>query len=434
MTPERWQRVESLVRAAMERPAAERPDFLTNGCAGDEELRRKAESLLSFRVRAEAEDFAGGALGEGDGGLQNTARIESLAGHMLGQYRVEREIGRGGMGEVYLARDTRLDRHVALKLLPPFLTSDADRVRRLEREARSASSLNHPNIITIHEFGEANGLRLIVTEDVEGRTLRGLIETGELKVGQALDTAIQIASALAAAHQVGVVHRDVKPENVMVREDGYIKVLDFGLAKPTAKPQPVAPDRPGDTAPTMLFTDPGTIMGTVSYMSPEQTRGGEVDGRSDIFSLGIVLYEMVTGRKPFEGEMISHTIVAILEREPAPLSQHAPEVPPELQQIVSKALRKNPAERYQTMDEMLSELRGLREEVTFRARQEMHLSNSGASAGAAHSVAAQVRPGHGWGARRCGWRRCRSSSSLRSPSVFTSTSCRGAQHRLPRRR
>jgi serine/threonine protein kinase/Tol biopolymer transport system component len=398
MTPERWQRVESLVRAALERPAAERNDFLTEGCAGDEELRRKAESLLSFRVRAEAEDFAGGALGEAANGSPNTTRAETLAGHMLGQYRVEREIGRGGMGEVYLARDTRLDRPVALKLLPPFLTSDADRVRRFEREARAASSLNHPNIITVHEFGEADGLRLIVTEYVEGRTLRGLIEAGELKLGQALDTAIQIASALAAAHRVGVVHRDVKPENVMVREDGYIKVLDFGLAKPTAKPQPAPLARPGDTAPTMLVTDPGMIMGTASYMSPEQTHGSEVDGRSDIFSLGIVLYEMVTGHKPFQGETISHTIVAILEREPAPLSQYAPEAPPELQQIVWKALRKNPAERYQTMDEMLSELRELREEVTFRARQEMHLSNSGASAGAARrNVAAQGRPRHGWG-------------------------------------
>ncbi|HEY0083212.1 MAG TPA: protein kinase [Pyrinomonadaceae bacterium] len=196
MTPEQWQHVESLVRAALERPAAERPDFLAEGCAGDEELRRKAESLLSFRVRAEAGDFADGAPGETGGGPSTTARAETLAGHMLGQYRVEREIGRGGMGEVYLARDTWLDRLVALKLLPPFLTSDADRARRFEREARAASSLNHPNIITVHEFGEADGLRLIVTDYVEGRTLRRLIETGELKLGQSLDTAIQIASAL----------------------------------------------------------------------------------------------------------------------------------------------------------------------------------------------------------------------------------------------
>jgi serine/threonine protein kinase len=178
------------------------------------------------------------------------------------------------MGDVYLARDTRLDRPVALKLLPSFLTSDAGLVRRFEREARAASSLNHPNIITVHEFGEADGLRFIVTEYVEGRTLRELIEVGGVKLGQALDTAIQVASALAAAHRVGVVHRDVKPENVMVREDGYVKVLDFGIAKPTAKPQPAQTDRSGDAAPTMLITDPGMIMGTVSYMSPEQARRG----------------------------------------------------------------------------------------------------------------------------------------------------------------
>ncbi|HLL77446.1 MAG TPA: protein kinase, partial [Pyrinomonadaceae bacterium] len=397
MTPEHWQRAESLARAALERPPAERPDFLAEGCAGDEELRHKVESLLSFHGRAEAEDFTGRPPREAAGGPLNTARAESPAGRVLGQYRVEREIGRGGMGEIYLARDTRLDRPVALKLLPAFLTSDAGRVRRFEREARAASSLNHPNIITVHEFGESGGLRFIVTEYVEGRTLRELIEAGGLGLGQALDTAIQVASALAAAHRVGVVHRDVKPENVMVRGDGYVKVLDFGLAKPLANQHPAAPERPGETAPTALITDPGVIMGTVSYMSPEQARGEEVDGRSDIFSLGVVLYEMVTGRKPFAGETVSHTIVAILEREPAPLSGYAPEAPEELQQIVSKALRKDRAERYASMDEMLAELREVCEEVTFRARQELHLSSGGASAQAARDATGHGRARRGWG-------------------------------------
>jgi Tol biopolymer transport system component len=397
MTPERWQRAEGLAREALERPPSERAALLTEGSGGDDELRLKAESLLSFYARAEAEDHDGRPRGETPDGLLSTVRTETLVGRLLGQYRVEREIGRGGMGEVYLARDARLDRPVALKLLPSFLTSDPGRARRFEREARAASSLNHPNIITVHEFGESEGLRFIVTEYVEGRTLKEMIGTGGLKLSQTLDAAIQIASALEAAHRVGVVHRDVKPENVMVREDGYVKVLDFGLAKPTAKPRPGTPDGSGDTAPTALITEPGVIMGTVSYMSPEQARGEEVDQRSDIFSLGIVLYEMVTGHRPFRGETVSHTMVAILEREPAPLSQYTPDAPEELQRAVSKALRKDRAERYQTMGELLAELREVREEVSFRARQEMHLSSGGASAEALRGVVAQTSTRSRWG-------------------------------------
>ncbi|HZW07281.1 MAG TPA: protein kinase, partial [Phycisphaerales bacterium] len=297
----------------------------------------------------------------------------------------------------YLARDTRLGRAVALKLLSASLTSDPARARRFEREARAASSLSHPNIVTVHEFGEADGLRFIVTEYVEGRTLKELIDSGGLGLPQALDIAIQVASALGAAHRVGVVHRDVKPENVMVREDGYVKVLDFGLAKPTAKTRPSPPGGPGETAPTALITEPGVVMGTVSYMSPEQARGLEVDGRSDIFSLGVVLYEMVTRQRPFRGETISHTMVAILEREPAPLSEYAPGTPDELQQIVSKALRKDRAGRYQAMEEMLAELREVREEVTFRARQELHLSSGGASGHVEREAGAQTSTKRRWG-------------------------------------
>jgi len=397
MTPERWQRAESLAREALERPPSERAALLTEGSGGDDELRLKAESLLSFYARAEAAGPDGRPPGEAPDGLLSTVRAETLVGRLLGQYRVEREVGRGGMGEVYLARDARLDRPVALKLLPPSLTSDPGRARRLEREARAASSLSHPNIVTVHEFGESEGLRFIVTEYVEGRTLKELIGTGGLKLSQALDAAIQIASALEAAHRVGVVHRDVKPENVMVREDGYVKVLDFGLAKPTAKPGPAPPDGSGDTAPTALITEPGVIMGTVAYMSPEQARGEEVDHRSDIFSFGVVLYEMVTGRRPFRGETVSHTMVAILEREPAPLSQYATDAPEELQRAVSKALRKDRAERYQTMGELLAELREVREEVTFRARQELHLSSGGASAQAARDAAVGGEAKRGWG-------------------------------------
>jgi serine/threonine protein kinase len=301
------------------------------------------------------------------------------------------------MGEVYLARDTRLDRPVALKLLPSSLTSDPDRVRRFEREARAASSLSHPNIITVHEIGEEDGLRFIVTEYVEGRTLRELIESGGLNLPQALDTAIQVASALQAAHRVGVVHRDVKPENVMVREDGYVKVLDFGLAKLAERAAPAG--EPGEMAATLLkqSTQTGLVMGTTRYMSPEQARGQKVDARTDVWSLGVVLYEMVTARSPFDGETPSDVLVSVLTKEPQPLSQYAPEAPAELQQIVSKALVKEREGRYQTMQEMLDELREAREEVTFRARQELHSTGGGGSSLPASVAAAQGRAGRRWG-------------------------------------
>src|SRR5262245_47559077 len=243
------------------------------------------------------------------------------------------------MGEVYLAHDTRLDRKVALKLLPEAFTQDQERLRRFTQEARTASGLNHPNIITIHDIGQVDSTHFIATEYVEGMTLRDLLRQTRTNVAEILDIAAQIAGALAAAHQAGIVHRDIKPENVMLRPDRIVKVLDFGLAKLT-EPKPPATDT---EAPTIanVNTEPGKILGTVNYMSPEQVRGKSVDARSDLFSLGVVIYEMVAGRSPFEGETVSDLIASILKSEPQPLVSHSPDAPPELERIVTKALSKD---------------------------------------------------------------------------------------------
>ena len=286
------------------------------------------EQAESF-IETPASDVAADLLAEDQPGL--------VAGQMVGHFRIASVLATGGMGEVYLADDTRLGRKIALKLLPPQFTVNADRVRRFEQEARAASALNHPNIVTIHEIGQTDSLHFIATEFVDGETLREHMANTRMTIGEVLDIAAQVASALQAAHEAGIVHRDVKPENVMLRRDGIVKVLDFGLAK-LAPHQAVAVDPQAPTK-SMVKTNPGVVMGTVGYMSPEQARGAEVDARTDIWSLGVVLYEMVTGRAPFEGETPSHVIVSILESEPPPLARDA-EVPAELERIVAKALRK----------------------------------------------------------------------------------------------
>ncbi len=292
----------------------------------------------------------------------------SLAGQTIGQYELLRELGRGGMGAVYLAFDTRLGRQVALKLLSRRSTSDAERVRRFRQEARAISALNHPNILTIHEIGEAQtpeGLvHYLATEFVEGGTLRSLLKGAGLTLGELLDTAVQAASALAAAHQAGIVHRDIKPENIMLRPDGLVKVLDFGLAKLTD-------GRAASAAPatfSTVDTNPGQLMGTISYMSPEQARGLEVDGRSDIFSLGVVLYELLTGRAPFAGATTGDVLVSILEREPPALQTYTPQVPAALQRIVKRVLAKDCDQRYQQAAEFASELKELKQELELAAQ------------------------------------------------------------------
>ncbi|MFN0087925.1 MAG: protein kinase domain-containing protein [Blastocatellia bacterium] len=283
----------------------------------------------------------------------------------IGHYEVDRAIGRGGMGDVYLARDTRLGRPVAVKLLRADYKPTELRVRRFHQEARAVCALNHPNIVTIYEVGESNGAPFIVSEFIEGLTLRRLIPPHGMKVHLALDIAIQITSALSAAHQAGIVHRDIKPENVMVRGDGYVKVLDFGLAKLSD-----ALEGRADRSHSPTGSAPGTVLGTISYMSPEQARGLDVDGRTDIFSLGIVLYEMITGRKPFTGPATNDVLAAILNKEPARASGHVPDLPEEVQWIIDNAICKNLDARYPTINEMMRDLREVKDELAMRSRQE----------------------------------------------------------------
>ncbi len=284
----------------------------------------------------------------------------------LSHYRILAQLGAGGMGEVYLAEDTQLERKVALKLLPAEFTKDPDRVRRFVQEAKAASALNHPNIITIHETGAAEGAHYIATEYIDGETLREQMKRVRLSLAFALDVAIQMSSALAAAHEAGITHRDIKPENVMVRRDCLVKVLDFGLARLTGKPTHADVDTEAATL-AKVTTDPGTVMGTPQYMSPEQARGQKVDARTDIFSLGVVLYEMLAGRAPFDGVNALDVIGSILKTEPSQLRQHTPDVPPELERIVSKALAKNRDERYQGIKDLQLDLKALKRELEFTA-------------------------------------------------------------------
>jgi eukaryotic-like serine/threonine-protein kinase len=285
----------------------------------------------------------------------------------LSHYRIVSKLGAGGMGEVYLAQDTRLDRKVALKILPAHVAGDRGRMSRFVQEARAASALNHPNILTIYEIDEADSVHFIAAEFIDGETLRERMRNAPLKLGDVLDITAQIASALSVAHAAGIIHRDIKPENIMLRQDGIAKVLDFGLAKLTER---LIPDLIDTEAPTSFKTDPGALLGTAAYMSPEQARGRAVDIRTDIFSLGGLLYEMVAGRAPFAGETSSHVIVSILEHEPAPLARFTRDAPAELERIVRKCLTKERDERYQTARDLMIDLKNLRRDLDLQSELE----------------------------------------------------------------
>ena len=356
MKAERWKQVNDLFQSAVERAPGERAAFLHEACHGDEGLRREVDSLLTSYERAE--NFIELPAFEVAPELVTNDRADALIGNVFGHYRIESLIGVGGMGEVYLARDERLGRKAALKLLPDTLTTDETQLSRFKNEARSASALNHPNILTVYEIGAEGDRQFIATEFIEGITLRGSLACGRINLHAALEIAVQVASALAAAHEAGVVHRDIKPENIMLRPDGYAKVLDFGIAKLTE--QRLASDDHTVETTGVLQTRPGLVLGTAHYMSPEQARGQKVDARSDIWSLGVVLYEMVGGSPPFRGETPSDCIASILTTEPPPLSGVLPDVPVKLESILQKALRKKSDERYQTIKEMLADLRILK--------------------------------------------------------------------------
>jgi len=333
VTPEQWHRVKEVFEEALGHAPEERSAFLGQACGADDLLHSEVNSLLSsYEQETGFMETPAGTLA-----AEFLAKEESAAliGQQISHYQIMREIGRGGMGVVYLAEDIDLSRRpVALKLLPTNLTTDPERLRRFEREARAASALNHPNILTIHEIGQRDGRHFIATEFIDGITLREQMRIQELKLSEALNIAAQIASALVAAHGAGIVHRDIKPENIMIRGDGYVKVLDFGLAKLTEHPVAAVDTEAATRA--MVKTNPGAVMGTVGYMSPEQARGLAVDARSDIWSLGVVLYEMVTKRAPFTGETPSHVIVSILEQEPPPLTDYLPQHQPAYKRLSAR--------------------------------------------------------------------------------------------------
>lgn len=359
MTPERYQRIKEVFHSALERAADERPAFLADACGGDTALLAKVEALIA--AAEQPGDFMDAPAYEVAADMLVEKLTGSLEGLRIGHYQIKELLGSGGMGEVYLAKDTRLGRRVALKLLPDYLTDDESRVRRFKQEARAASALNHPNILTIYEIEQADGRYFIATEFVEGETLRQRVKSGQLKLSEALEIALQIAQALSKAHQVGIVHRDIKPENIMLDAEGRVKVLDFGLAKY------ILPLSAGDDAEEStienVYTVPGALMGTTAYMSPEQARGLAVDARTDIWSLGVVLYEMVAGHTPFNGQTGSDVLAAILEHEPEPLAGQKFDIPDELQRIVRKALQKDQAQRYQTSKELALDMENLRREL-----------------------------------------------------------------------
>jgi serine/threonine protein kinase len=355
--------LEALFHEAVGLELRERADFIARVRASRPELATEVESLIATHEGPDKllDEIAFEVAAEMIADTPPALVVDQVVGH----YQILAPLGKGWMGEVYLAKDTTLDRKVALKLLLTEFTGHKDRLRRFILEAKTASSLNHPNIITIHEIGQIEQTHFIATEFIDGETLRQHIAKTRMKLPEILEVAIQTAGALQAAHAAGIVHRDIKPENIILRPDGYVKVLDFGLAKLTEQSyQSTSADSQIDTM-VKADTKPGTVLGTVNYMSPEQARGQVLDQRTDLFSLGVVLYEMLAGRMPFAAATSLDTLVAILETEPTPLDQFSSEVPAELQRIVSKALRKDREERYQTNKDLLIDLKTLREDLLF---------------------------------------------------------------------
>lgn len=359
MQPDRVERVKFLSAAALAKPLGEREAYLDSACAGDLDLRREVEQYLYSGEKTEVFTYRPDELDTAEQTAQVT--MDPKVGKQFGKYTIEKRLAEGGMGVVYLAVDSHLGREVALKILPEFFILDKDRLSRFHREARATSMLNHPNIVTVFELGQIDGCEFIVTEFVDGETLRAKIDRGPIPFVEMIKISTQIASALGAAHKAGIVHRDIKPENVMIRSDGYVKVLDFGLAKLSD----AMGKRISGGGSMHNRTVPGMIMGTAAYMSPEQAEGNDVDARTDIWALGVMLYEMACGRLPFEGPTQSHTIVAILEQEP--LAYEHPSV--ELRQIISTALQKDRQLRFQTADAMADALEAAKHRLGYISDQ-----------------------------------------------------------------
>src|SRR6266508_3598659 len=318
MTPAQLQTIKEIFHGALDCEPDQVSTFLDTACEGDEVLRYEVDAFLTAHrhagnfIEAPVAGLAANIIKKGQAG--------SLVGQTIGHYKISESIGTGGMGEVYLATDIVAGRKAALKLLPLRFTGDTERLKRFQQEAHAVVGLNHPNILTVYEIGEDHSIHYIASELIEGETLRERLTRGRMQLSEAVDVAIQVASALAAAHQAGIVHRDIKPENIMLRPDGYVKVLDFGIAKLAEQEVPVTITR--DEALLLVETNLGSILGTARYMSPEQACGGQVDKRSDIWSLGVVLYEMVTGHTPFTGDTPREVMSAILEKEHPPLTKY----------------------------------------------------------------------------------------------------------------
>ena len=386
MERERWQQIDHLLEAALEREPNERAAFLDEACAGDEVLRKEVESLIESDEQAASfiESHA----------LQRAAVLladqphQSLVGRVVGRYKIISDIGHGGMGEVYLAEDSTLERRVAIKFISSGHIADNLSKRRLIREARAAAKLDHPNICTVHEVAEVDNLSFIVMQYVEGETLSARIERNSIEWKEAIDIAVQVTAALAEAHSRGIIHRDIKPANIMLAPGGQVKVLDFGLAKIVREKQAGENQLQSDS----MFSGLGVIAGTLSYMSPEQVRGETLDARSDLFSIGGVLYKMVTGHEPFARESTAETIAAIQIVEQDSVRSYSSEVPEALESIVEKSLQKDREERYQTAGDLLIELKSLKHRLEFEEEVEKSLPPS-TGEGGKHPPAAKQRVG-----------------------------------------
>jgi serine/threonine protein kinase len=395
MDSQALKQIEEIYNAVADMSAIDRHQYYRNEGVEDEKLRNEVESLLSFEEISDS--FIDAPLDSIAAEIFAELELSSpLIGQTIGHYKITQLLGEGGMGEVYLADDDLLNRKVALKLVWPSLVMNGDQLKRFKREAQASSALNHPNILTIYEFGTEYGSNYIVSEFVDGITLRKRVTDGGLPLNESLEIAVQVASALVAAHEAGIVHRDIKPENIMIRRDGIVKLLDFGLAKLTT---PSAKDAdPGNEAQTLFKTAPGIIMGTAHYMSPEQARGVSVDSRTDIWSLGVVIYEMVSGRVPFTGDTQTDVLVEILSKPVPTLGNSTVAMPAELTRIIDRALAKSADERYQSAEELCSELKAFKKRLEFEAQLAKttgtHTAGPGAAGEASTAIYAIPTGGH----------------------------------------
>jgi serine/threonine protein kinase len=362
MQAERWKKIESIFQKALEHDEARRGAVIEDSCAGDESLRREVESLLAHHQNAQ--DFIETPAFESSGAGKSDVRDQVPAGLQpgirLGDYEIQKLLGSGGMGEVYRARDMRLGRDVAIKVLPSYVLGDPDRLRRFEQEAKAAAALNHPNILAVHQLGTYQGAPYLVSELLEGSSLREQLMRGPLPIRKAIDYAVQVARGLAAAHEKGIVHRDVKPENLFVTKDGRVKILDFGLAKLVQ----TSHGTPETTLAITTGTEPGMVLGTVGYMSPEQVRGDGADHRCDIFAFGAILYEMLSGKRAFKKPTSAETMSAILNEDPHPVSQTVLNISPGLQRVVQRCLEKSPEQRFQSASDLAFALEALSESAS----------------------------------------------------------------------